>query len=260
MKGAIFYYSLTGNTRLACEYLARNVEVMDFDLYDIRKKEDIDLAAYDVCGFATYTDFMRPPALLHEFIQRLPMQDIKPAFLLTTNAGVPGKTLPNLKRWVKEKGFHVIAGHSLFTPESYPPLRAMGRTHQEHPTNEELAGFKAFVNNLKQQLAVSLTSLPPEVEFKVPVYPFGNGPKSRLFLSKRHLDISLCNECGICQKECPHNAIKLNPKPVFDHDRCQGCWACYNRCPQHAISTWYMSKSRYPGPDSELKSKFAIDK
>ncbi|MGE5417157.1 MAG: EFR1 family ferrodoxin [Acidobacteriota bacterium] len=255
MKGAIFYYSLTGNTRLACEYLARHLQDADFDLIDIRNPINIDLAAYEVCGFACSTDFMRPPALMHEFVERLPEQNSKPAFLLITNAGVPGKTLPMLKNWVKAKGFHFMSAYSLFTPESYPPLRAVGRTHQQHPTDEEMTGFKDYVAGLNVLLKTGFQSLPPEIELKSVFYPWGNGPKSKSFLSKKRVDNSLCDECGICKKECPHQAIELDPKPVFDHGQCQGCWACYNRCPQQAINTWYMSKSRYPGPDRELRRK-----
>ncbi|MGE5405571.1 MAG: EFR1 family ferrodoxin [Candidatus Saccharibacteria bacterium] len=259
MKGAIFYYSLTGNTRLACEYLAQNVRSVDFDLIDIRKPGEIDFAGYDVCGFACSTDFMKPPALMREFVQGIPEQQDTPAFLLTTNAGVPGKTLPLLKSWVKEKGFHVMASHSLFTPESYPPLRAVGRTHQQHPTDEELAEFKGFVENLSTLLEQIGGSPLPEIELKSSLYPFGSGPKSRALLSRKRVNPERCNECSLCEKECPHQAIKLDPKPVFDHARCQGCWACYNRCPQQAVYTWYMNKSRYPGPDKELRRKLQVE-
>jgi menaquinone-dependent protoporphyrinogen IX oxidase len=46
MKGIIAYYSSTGNTRLACRYIANKLGV-PFDLVDIAKEKQVDLEPYD---------------------------------------------------------------------------------------------------------------------------------------------------------------------------------------------------------------------
>ena len=43
MKGIICYYSSSGNTRLACEYIERKVSNCSFDLFDILKDGTPDL-------------------------------------------------------------------------------------------------------------------------------------------------------------------------------------------------------------------------
>ena len=44
-----------------------------------------------------------------------------------------------------------------------------------------------------------------------------------------------CNGCGICEKLCPVDNIKLvNEKPEWQH-KCEVCLGCINYCPQKAI-------------------------
>ena len=63
-----------------------------------------------------------------------------------------------------------------------------------------------------------------------------------------------CKSCGMCQKVCPVNNIKLeNGKPVWLH-KCENCLACFNLCPQEAIETTIVSKNyhyKYPGIKAE---------
>jgi hypothetical protein len=42
MKGIIAYYSSTGNTKLACQYIASKLGV-PFDLVDVAKEKQVDL-------------------------------------------------------------------------------------------------------------------------------------------------------------------------------------------------------------------------
>ncbi|MCK4410303.1 MAG: hypothetical protein KAW67_09465, partial [Candidatus Eisenbacteria sp.] len=81
MKGAICYYSASGNTALACRYVAAKVEGIEFDLIDITDAQAIDTDAYDVIGFAAFTDFFGPSQVFLDFVDRLPRQDGKLAFV-----------------------------------------------------------------------------------------------------------------------------------------------------------------------------------
>jgi ferredoxin len=44
-----------------------------------------------------------------------------------------------------------------------------------------------------------------------------------------------CTRCGICEKECPADAIKLDPYPRFG-DACFMCYNCYRLCEEGAIA------------------------
>ena len=56
MKGIIFYYSGSGNTKLACQYISKNLTNIELELFDMVKAKEIpNLEPYDIVGFAAFT-------------------------------------------------------------------------------------------------------------------------------------------------------------------------------------------------------------
>ena len=261
MRGVICYYSSTGNTRLACKYIARKIEEVEFDLFDVTKKKVVELERYGIVGFATFTDFWGPPHLFQSFIEGLPPQSGKPAFVFNTYGNLSGRTLKTLERKVASKGFQVIAGHSLHTPESYPPMIASGKGNEQAPSETEMATFKNFISNLGRLLSglegeERVRRRRIRIGLLNSVLPSLPRTAARNDMGEKYVDESLCKDCGVCERICPYEAIRLDPKPVFNMDRCYGCWACYNRCPQQAIYTRkYRDIGRYPQPLDRLKEK-----
>ncbi len=47
----------------------------------------------------------------------------------------------------------------------------------------------------------------------------------------------LCQQCGVCQTNCPVGAISTDADgfPVMDYERCIKCMCCDESCPHHAI-------------------------
>ena len=80
-KGLVFYYSGSGNTKLACKYISHNLQNVQLELCNVVKIDEIpDLDSYDIIGFATFTDWFGQPFLFKEFIKRIPVQNKKLAF------------------------------------------------------------------------------------------------------------------------------------------------------------------------------------
>jgi ferredoxin/flavodoxin len=260
MKGVICYYSATGNTKLACRYITGRLGV-SFDLLDVVEPRATDLGSYDVVGFATSTDFWGLPQAFQAFIEGLPEQKGKPAFVLNTFGAISGKTLALLEKAVTSKGFHVLAGHSLRMPENYPPMISRGMGAQTAPSQKRLGRFDAFISSLAGLL--ERVARGEKIEAKGVGVGFWNNifrtkprTSARKDMGEKFVEESLCTECGICRNSCPYEAIVLQPKPLFDMTRCYGCWRCYNRCPAHAIYTKkYRKGPYYPGPNRQLKEK-----
>lgn len=57
---------------------------------------------------------------------------------------------------------------------------------------------------------------------------------------KPFLNQKLCIGCGICKRNCAHNALTLiNGKMNMDHNKCVGCGRCISACPKDALqATW----------------------
>lgn len=258
MRGLICYYSGTGNTKLACEVIARKTTSIDFELIDIVHDVSPSFDRFGVVGFAAWADYFDLPLRMKTFLKSLPKQDGVPAFVFNTFGSTPGKTLPSMDRLARNRGFHMIAGHSLHTPENYPPLIKHGMTSKNSPNSREVARFFNFIRHLDaliQLLADGKTVPARQVGF-LRLLPSLPRTLSRTFMGAKHVDADACTECGICQDRCPYGAITLNPKPLFDQGKCYGCWACYNHCPTQAIYTRRIKGVRqYACPNAALRRK-----
>lgn len=59
--------------------------------------------------------------------------------------------------------------------------------------------------------------------------------KSRGPLVKKNCNVA-CIACGICQKNCPFDAIHVeNNLAVIDYGKCKNCQVCVSKCPTKAI-------------------------
>jgi flavodoxin/Pyruvate/2-oxoacid:ferredoxin oxidoreductase delta subunit len=264
MKAVILYYSSTGNTQLACQYLAQRITNVEFDLRNITERNDVDLTDYDVVGFATSTQHMGVPYLFENFIKRLSSQQNKPAFLLNTYGAMSGRTLKNLANMVITGGFNVIAGHSLLTPENYPPFILKGWANEDAPNDEEIEKFQQFITELEQRMK-TIESGRPVAPAKIKIGVFNSlmrpasSAKSRKKMGELFVDESVCTECGTCADGCPYGAVALNPKPLFDTDHCHGCWTCFNHCPEKAIYTQKIrGEGHYPQPLPQFIAKMEV--
>ncbi len=264
-KGLILYYSGSGNTRLACRYIAANIDSVDFELFNMVGDRIPDLRDCAIVGFAVFTDFLAPPQLVKTYLENFPLQQGRPAFVFNTYGFINGRTPTALADWVSARGFKVVAGHSLHTPESYPPMVADGHGNEQAPNEKELKQFKRFVAEL--EAICRRISLGQEVDSgKIPVGILGvilptlSRTRSRDDMGIKYVDAELCKECHTCEKLCPYKAIKLDPKPVFDMGKCYGCWSCFNHCPNKAIYTKkFRGRGHYPRPIDSLKQKLATD-
>lgn len=261
MKGIICYYSSTGNTKLACEYIVRKIKNADFELHNITKEGIPDLTSYDVFCFATFTDWWGVPKLFEDYIENLPMQNNKYAFVFNTYAQHSGKTLKILADKIRSKGFNIIGGYSLHSPANHPPAVAKGLTFEDSPNPRELKGFNEFISSI--DLAIGRISGYEKVEeAKINIGIFNSllrtypRTKSREFMGKKYVDEKLCIKCEICKENCPYHAIEIADYPLFDNMKCYGCWACFNCCPQKAIYTETIRGiGHYPKPIKHFKEK-----
>ena len=260
MKGVILFYSGTGNTALACQHLARRLPP-GFECVDVTRPRRVDLAGIDVVGFATPTDFWGVPQAFEDFVDGLPPQDGTPAFVFNTYGAASGKTLRILAELVGARGFDVLAGHSLRMPESYPPMIAARMGARRAPSRRQLKRLDAFVSDLSIAVRASGGDV-PVASRKVRLGPVNavlpRRPRTtaRESMGPKTVDPAACTECGRCARDCPYEAIRLAPAPVFDAASCRGCWRCYNHCPARAISTpKFRQGPFYAGPGELLKEK-----
>lgn len=261
-KVLICYYSGTGNTKLACQYIKSRLKACSVDLLDIKANVIPNCDIYDLVGFATFTDWGDPPMLVKLFIDQFSVQKAKPAFVFNTCAGMSGKTLSTLKFWLNEKGFKVIAGFTLNAPENYPPSIVKGITREGNPSLKNLERFNEFIGEIDHLISLSGFEELKEARIKIgivnTIIPRFNRNKSKLYMGRKYVETDSCTQCGMCRDICPYKAVTLNGQVNFDEDKCYGCWACFNHCPQKAIFTEKVRGRGYYRAPEPFKLKLEV--
>lgn len=265
MNGAIFYYSNTGNTKLACEYIAKSVNNVSWQCLDILKIDGSDISNFEVIGFAASADYLSPSPIVKSFIRKIAVQKNKPAFVFNTFGNFNGATLRIMADLVASKGFHIVAGHALHTPENIATMILMGLANTQAPDEKEMKSFQCFINTLKNAAAElqNGTQVKGLKKFRI---PFGERlipalPRfiSKMQMSGKKVDRGHCTKCKKCMVACPYGAIQFKEWPEFEQEKCQFCWRCYNLCPAKAIYTKkYRGVGHYPGPIDTLIQKLTV--
>jgi ferredoxin len=261
MKGLLLYYSNTGNTKLACEYIKRHLNNIELELVDLKQSRPADFSAYDLFGFAAWADYGAPSLLINEYLGSLPEQHGKPAFVFNTFGMMNGGTLKGLHDRTAKAGFNVVAAFALHTPENIPLMIAKGFVSEGAPNQHEMGKFQTFIKGL-DDICLDISAgkaVKKNFRFGLADYlSFFPRTKAKKDMGEKFVDQALCTKCGICKNACPYSAIELSPYPVFDMNKCYGCWACYNRCPQKAIYTRkFRGQWHYPKPNEALAKKLA---
>lgn len=264
-KGLICYFSLTGNTLLACKYIVSKIQSMPFDFHDMSKEDLPDFNKYSFVGFATYSDEFSIAKYLKKYMSKMPVSSAY-AFVFSTFGRDNGSTTKVLEKYVKNKGFTVIANHALHTPENYPPVIRMFSGYENSPSIDELSQFEAFIKDLDNicyriQNNEKIEAKSVELPLKHKLMPdFSNKYLMQFVMGKKEIDQDRCIKCGLCEKKCPYDVIHLREYPEFNESKCHGCFLCYNVCPTKAIFTKkYKDFGHYPCPSDKLKNKLKVN-
>ena len=253
----IYYFSGTGNARNAAMWIIKVAQEkgLKTHLINIDRFEEIEaptLTNKTIIGFCFPTHGFNLPPLMLKFIRRFPRQNKANVFILNTRGGLklsklflPGvsgiaQLLPALI--LRLKGYRIVGMQPLDLPSNWlilhPGLKKKvinsiyGRCKNivNEFTNKLLGGQKKYKALLSTPIDLAL--LPISLGY----YFIG-----RFFLAKTLIASNDCNNCNVCIKQCPTNAIRtVNKRPFWTY-RCESCMRCINLCPQRAIETTHTS-------------------
>ena len=250
MKIIIAYCSPAGSTRQVAKILEKGLSQSKTKpvMLDLAKGHDrsaalevINTSGQKVClfiGSPVYRDMAIPPVM--NFIKELPQ--------LEGNYAVPfatwGQACSGLALWqmgdaLMKKGLQiagaakVVALHSMMWPADDPA----GKGHPDKSDKGSIAEMAAtlqarFDSGDIPVLALEALDYQPrkraeEIKNKI------NAP---WFIITKEVDSEACTQCGICEEECPVDAVILDPYPEFDQN-CFDCFNCIRLCPEDAIAS-----------------------
>ena len=251
-KALVVYSSPAGTTRHVVQVITQTLKDLGCqprmsDLGnrdDLKKLNSLTKDLEDGCclwiGSPVYAGHAVPP--ITDFISQLPVSKGRYAVPFVTWGGVSsGVALHEMGKVLGEKGYivlgaaKVLAVHSMMWQFKNP----LG---EGHPDSEDDAMIKGLVGDVNSKLlsdvkkAIPLEDLnyqPKEVQESMKKV---NIEMAKQMLPPRQLDEEACTKCGVCEEECPAQAITCDPYPKFG-DACFLCYNCIRLCEEGAIKT-----------------------
>lgn len=246
----IFYYSATGNTRFAAEYLAEKLGTEAINILEVS----------EISRYGNSIGLMFPiycwgvPKIVTGFIERyftdLPA-DIY-CWAVCTCGDEAGVAMKRLDRNVKRvSGRNIDAIWSVIMPNTYvllPGFDVDSSAVEKRKLTEAPVRLDEIALKIRERATgiydVSQGSFPA---MRSAIYPLFE--KWGVSTKRWHVS-DYCISCGRCEKICPAKNISLSHGRPSWGNNCFSCCACFHCCPVKAISysSFTKGKSQYLCP------------
>ncbi len=289
MDMKIYYFSGTGNSLIVAKDIAKRVNAELISIPKVMNMDRIQIAA-DSIGII-YPSYLAAlsglPLIVERFVKKIDNIDSLHIFAVCTCGGYECvnalPSLNKLKQVIKSCGGILSVEYSTRLP--------MNNLDYDHIPIPIIRDHEVIINksktkiddiceriikrkNTKYKLAKILFNLVMTPLYKQMRQSVINALKEK---AKEPMDTTLkyyelipltdksitlddekCNGCGICEKICPVNNLKLvENRPEFQH-RCEMCFACDEWCPNNAIHHWSRPEGvKYHHPEVKISNMFS---
>ncbi len=245
----IIYFSASGNSRATAlkmgELLGEKVvSISETSASELNFEGDTFGIVFPIYSWGT-------PLIVTEYIRNLTQKTIsriadRPCWFICTCGDDTGMAPEMLKKALFEKGLNFTSGWSLQMPNTYVVLPGFDVDSHELEIEKLKRAEKRIIeisDKIKQGISEESYVRGSFPGLKSMIFPLFN--KWGINPKKWH-STEACVGCGICQKACPVNNIRLaeNGSGPQWGQNCISCLACYNRCPQHAVQYGKITKTK----------------
>jgi len=250
MKNRIYFYSGTGNSLKLAKDIALTLD--DCEIKAITATTDTRIPeGLDRIGFIYPVYFLGLPRIVNEFVKQLtfPQQTNTYVFAVTTYGRRPGNSLPQISSLLKSKGIQLNYSGKLKMFSNYVAMYNMS-TNVKKITEKSNQCAKPIIADIQ-----SRHSRNPGIAF------FGSNWFYQLGIRRvnqlaQHFSVNEdCISCGICEKVCSSQNIRLESGAPTFLENCNQCMACIQYCPHRAINYKQLTQKRrrYTHPQISYK-------
>ena len=267
----LYYFTGTGNSLYVAKELQKRIsDSRLIPIVSLLNESKIETQA-DIIGIIFPLQGPTFPNAVKQFIKKLNFIKDCYIFAIATRGGTTSRIYKEINKILKKKD-KILNSHFNITIFNNDPklLNKNNKIYEFHiPTQNELIQKETEVlkklNEIYEIIISKKTSHKKDDDYYIK-YNFilekiilfaVNMMESKSIKNYFYID-SKCNSCGLCNKVCLSNRIKMvDKKPYWDDNiLCYMCYACLNFCPKESIqinSKWYMksytaSQGRYPHP------------
>ncbi|WP_160680386.1 EFR1 family ferrodoxin [Clostridium sp. C8-1-8] len=259
MSSKIFYFSGTGNSLAVAKEpnykFSDKGSIIPLSIFTNEESVEIDT---DVLGFVLPVHFMNIPDIVKSFIKKLTFKTDPYIFAVATCNGISGASLVELNKYLDRKGKALSSGFVI-----YMPGNALVTPHNIEI--ERLNNYKAKATEISININNrSINNIEGKDSLKSrTVSAICKSMGKYLYLTPKNVSYtSQCVGCGICEKVCHLNNIKMVNKRSHWGKNCSTCLACFHWCPNKAVKGGKMlnKRAQYHHPevsieDMDLKNK-----
>lgn len=219
------YFSPTESTKKVVELITAEIHGnrVSLDLTDaVSKRPDYNFTENEavIVGVPVYGG--RVPETAVERLLKLHGRQTPAVLIVTYGNRAYEDALVELRDVLWGQGFKVAAAAAVVTEHNIIHSIASGR-----PDQADRDALKKFGQKVDERFrTMQSTYQLGEVALKgnVPYRPYGTIP-FKIKVS------GACNQCGLCIKKCPVQAISRTDPKVTDQERCISCMCCVKVCP-----------------------------
>lgn len=250
----IFYFSGTGNSLYAAQYIAKHLNqrlisiVGEFD----KKKPFFEYTMQEdgLLGFVFPVYAWGPPRIVLDFLTRLKVSGSKPyVFSLSTCGDEEGYTTRIMQKALNKNGLHLDSAFSLIMPNNYiVGFDVDPKDLEQEKLRKAEQKLQTISSVLKERRKGVFDIIPGKLSgLKTSIV----NPLFNHFArnTKSFYATDQCTKCGLCESVCPLHTITVQDKPIWGRD-CTQCLACIHHCPVQAIQygKGTIRKGRYVNP------------
>ena len=255
MKILVLYFSGTGNTHFIAKKIKESLQEEDtecsaVEIFPLSTVKDYDILIF---GFPVYGCKM--PDFLKQFTDKFTLTKTKRIILFSTFAYTPCNAMKGAANYFERAGFRVAFARGIKMPGSDGLLFVKKNSRiAEKMSQINPKGIKQFIDSVKNavysdnpDIQGNVFFAPAEIIMKLFV-PIENKLKAAMFADES------CIHCGICEKVCPVNNIKVTKDKVLFGKECVLCLRCVSQCPTEAIQIGKFTKGtvRWKGPSGNF--------
>ncbi|AET67978.1 hypothetical protein Desor_2399 [Desulfosporosinus orientis DSM 765] len=245
----IFYFTSTGNS-LA---IAKKFEA---ELYSIPQvlKSNTDEFSADAVGIICPVYHFGVPGIVKDFLTTVNINSPY-VFALLTYGNMTGNAPGHIDQLASSNGITLSYINTIKMVDNFLPVFDMEKERRK--LKESDAEINRKINDIQQRVNHRKISKNPFVIMSTPII---RSVMKETGIEKKFCISKDCTACGICQKVCPKNNVKLDKRPYFGNNCCS-CLGCVHMCPQKAITIKGEKNpnARFRNPDVSLKEIIEVN-